>query len=399
MESSGLIKIANELVLNKIGLEISTVGNFILESAISKRMKYTALDQKNYAEKLAVSESEQLALTQLLLISESWFERESEPILSALKELEKTKKSIKILSLPCARGEEPITILYYALNYKFPISNISIEGYDASLLAIEQAKLFSYGEYSFRGTSQSFKNNLFDPHGPRLQLKKYFQGVFEFDQTNILDDDWKPKFKKYDLIACRNLLIYLKPECQVLVLKKLSALLDDGGLLILGAAEAGLANGHPLKCINSSPLVFKNEVIKNQTNHQSLNNLDRPRVRKNTVSLKVQEIRKDINKVDSVNESKNRITTLDSYEIKNLTEKIFKLADSGQVDLAFEMALETLEIYPEDANILFVLGLINSSFGQIDEARQWLIKALNSQPSFEEAQMLLQTLCEGGLNK
>ena len=130
-----------------LGLDIRSIGRAVFESALTKRMDELELDFTEYFTCITGSEFEQKIFVQGLLISESWFFREEHSITYALDTF-KESRPIRVLSVPCARAEELISTLIYTHEKVIPYDQHSFEGYDLSESAIEQSRLFLYGNFS-----------------------------------------------------------------------------------------------------------------------------------------------------------------------------------------------------------------------------------------------------------
>ena len=179
----------------------------------------------------------------------------------------KSKRSVNppiyIWSCACASGEEPYSLAILLNNLKHHIPNFpkcEVIASDVDYFAIEDAKRAEYGEESIRNVSEYFLNKHFTanitPYGTKYHLsseiKKSITLVNE-DITKIRTHPWK-----FDVIFCRNLLIYFNIENRNKFLKIIEKQLSDGGLLILGKTES-LFNSHGrLKIIDPTNHIYIN---------------------------------------------------------------------------------------------------------------------------------------------
>ena len=81
-----------------------------------------------------------------------------------------------------------------------------------------------------------------ESYGDKWLLKDEIKKLVKFEQLNLLDD--YDRLGKFDVIFCRNVLIYFEPEIKSIILDKLADCLKPKGILILGSAETitGLTN-------------------------------------------------------------------------------------------------------------------------------------------------------------
>jgi len=157
-------------------------------------------------------------------------------------ELLQAKKSIKIWSAASSSGQEAYSIAMSALEYKkydLNKSNVQIVGTDISNTMLEQCKA---GEYDLlalsRGLSDERKKQFFIPilDGHKMQVKPEVKSLTSFKHLNLLDS--YASVGKFDIIFCRNVLIYFSNDVKSKILNQFAGALNPGGYLILGASES-----------------------------------------------------------------------------------------------------------------------------------------------------------------
>src|SRR5438477_2919054 len=97
---------------------------------------------------------------------------------------------------------------------------------------LSRAKRGDYGAYSFRGGDTSFRDRYFEPHERRWKLKDFVRGAVRFTQANLLDPDFFED-ASFDVIFCRNLLIYFNAAGWDAALETISRLLKKSGMLFM----------------------------------------------------------------------------------------------------------------------------------------------------------------------
>jgi len=121
---------------------------------------------------------------------------------------------------------------------------ISITGGDISEAALRKAESGLFGAWALRALSDAVIAKYFDRVGARSWLlKRPYRSMVRFERQNILDllSPAAPlHWSEYDIILCRNVLIYFAPEVAVQLVEQLRSRLSTDGHLILGHAEAGL---------------------------------------------------------------------------------------------------------------------------------------------------------------
>ena len=159
-------------------------------------------------------------------------------------ELLETKKNIKIWSSASSSGQEAYSIGMTALEYKKakPTSNLNIQiiGTDISDSMLALCKAAQYDNLALsRGLSDTRKRQFFIPvdgGGNKMQVKPEVKNLTSFRSLNLLDS--YAQLGKFDIIFCRNVLIYFSNDVKSKILNQFATALNPGGYLILGASES-----------------------------------------------------------------------------------------------------------------------------------------------------------------
>ncbi|MDQ0271079.1 CheR family methyltransferase [Cytobacillus purgationiresistens] len=150
-----------------------------------------------------------------------------------LPELLMKKQPLRIWSAACSTGEEPYTIAMILSKF-LPLSKIKVIATDIDENAIARAKLGVYPERSLNEVPIEIKNKYFKTEGNLHYLSKEIKQTVEFRKQNLLSD---PFDGNYDLIVCRNVLIYFTEEAKNHLYRKFSQSLKQGGYLFVGSTE------------------------------------------------------------------------------------------------------------------------------------------------------------------
>jgi len=179
----------------------------------------------------------------------------------------KSKRSVNppiyIWSCACASGEEPysLAILLNNLKHHFPnFPKCEVIASDIDNFAIEDAKKAVYGEESIRNVSEYYLNKHFTLKNTSQGIKYHLSNDIKKSITLVNEDITKIRTHpwKFDVIFCRNLLIYFNIENRNKFLKIIERQLSEGGLLILGKTES-LFNTHGrLKIIDPTNHIYIN---------------------------------------------------------------------------------------------------------------------------------------------
>lgn len=142
-------------------------------------------------------------------------------------------KKLKIWSAACSTGEEPYTIAMVLSNH-IPLRDISIFATDLDLGVLEKAKVGLYPERSLKEVPAPIIAKYFNNDGAFYQVKDEVKRTVTFKQHNLLDDRYDTG---YDLIVCRNVMIYFTEEAKDKIYMNFSNSLKPGGILFVGSTE------------------------------------------------------------------------------------------------------------------------------------------------------------------
>ena len=228
---------ANVLRLTKIDL------NYYKEKQMRRRIDTLANKNgaKSYEEYIQMIKSDKEKFEQFvnfLTINVSEFYRnpdqwrlmDQQVIPKLIKE---QKKPIKIWSAACSTGDEPYS-LAMAFSKHVPLSDIKILATDIDKQVIEHAKVGLYSEKSIAGVPADLKKKYFKQIGNSYQISDEIKKCVTFKEHNLLKDVYP---KDYDLILCRNVVIYFTDEAKDMIYKNFYGSLKSKGVLFIGSTE------------------------------------------------------------------------------------------------------------------------------------------------------------------
>ncbi|WP_243290064.1 protein-glutamate O-methyltransferase CheR [Bacillus sp. FJAT-47783] len=152
---------------------------------------------------------------------------------SILPSLLRNKSHIKVWSAACSTGEEPYTIAMILSKY-LPLSSVNILATDIDEKALSQARLGEYTGRSLQEVPEEVKQAYFDQEGDTYIVKEDLKKAVTFKKHNLLADNFEQGF---DVIVCRNVLIYFTEEAKKDLYKKFSNSLCENGVLFVGSTE------------------------------------------------------------------------------------------------------------------------------------------------------------------
>ncbi|MBB6452206.1 chemotaxis protein methyltransferase CheR [Salirhabdus euzebyi] len=151
-----------------------------------------------------------------------------------LPKLLRENRNVKIWSAACSTGEEPYTIAMLLHPY-INLNQVNILATDLDENALQAAKRGIYLEKSLKEVPSQIKQKHFSSKdGNFFSVDESLKKCITFKKHNLLKDPYEEKF---DLIVCRNVLIYFTEEAKEIVYRQFSQSLKPGGVLFVGSTE------------------------------------------------------------------------------------------------------------------------------------------------------------------
>jgi len=231
-----------------MGLDANSIGSSAIQRSIRLRMKAHCLQQiEDYVALFDKSAAEREELIESVVIAETWFFRDAESFCALVRLVkeqwlpENPTGQLRLLSVPCSTGEEPYSLAIALLEAGLPPERFRIDAADISERALAKAREAVYGKNSFRGKNLGFRDRYFHTTAEGLVLDSTIRKRVAFFRSNIISRDF-PVRALYDVIFCRNLLIYFDRPTQSRAIGQLHRLLVPNGWLFVGPAEQPLIN-------------------------------------------------------------------------------------------------------------------------------------------------------------
>lgn len=150
-----------------------------------------------------------------------------------LPSLFNSKKRIKVWSTACASGEEPysLALLFKSLDI---LDNTHILATDIDKLALQRAKKGIYNEKAVKNIPETLLDRYFTRESNKYIIDESIKNKINFQHMNLLEDKFPTN---YDLILCRNVMIYFTEEAKEKLYKKFYNALSDDGIFFVGSTE------------------------------------------------------------------------------------------------------------------------------------------------------------------
>ncbi len=232
------------LLQDLAGLDTQLMTENWLGSIVARRLRHHGICSARWLAKLRTDKLEQTALLESALVHETWFFRDVAPFNHMMELarsrwlLRKAGDQVRILSAPCASGEEAWSIAAALLTAGVAPDAIAVEAIDLSGDMVRAAQAGVYGPRSMRNQYANMLKPYTDalPDG-RVRMGKLIQGCVTFSQVNLLK---LPSGKYYDAVFCRNALMYMHAGARKHIVGLIRASLAPDAPLFVGNAEAAM---------------------------------------------------------------------------------------------------------------------------------------------------------------
>lgn len=239
------------IVSGRLGLRFEDGQTGFLAEALRRRLESTGRLPEVYLSQLQSSGGPQTrdefrAIAQDLTVTETYFLRNRdqfrafrEVVLPDRVRARSRERRLRMLSAGCASGEEAYSIGISIRDFPDTLGwQVAIHGIDVNLGMLDKAARGRYSPWALRETPAEVQGRWFHPDGRDFALDEGIRSMVTFSEQNLVDPDpafWQPQL--FDVIFCRNVLMYFTPEIAQAVVGRIWRSLAPDGFLFLGHAE------------------------------------------------------------------------------------------------------------------------------------------------------------------
>jgi chemotaxis protein methyltransferase CheR len=241
-----------KIVYDRAGIHFPDTKKYVLESRLARRLQ--ELEIENYDQYISYltmgpyqQEEFQEMFNKITINETSFFRNEPQldvfekQVLPDLLESRAATKRLRIWSAACSSGEEPYTLaimIHRSLGIRLADWKVEILGSDISELVLETARSGRYTDYALRSTPTAVKQRYFKHEGSFWKLDPTIQSMVHFETHNLKDRLGSKRFGSFDVIFCRNVLIYFDDQMKTQVVTNFAEQLKPDGLLFIGHSES-----------------------------------------------------------------------------------------------------------------------------------------------------------------
>jgi chemotaxis protein methyltransferase CheR len=231
------------------GMIFGASKRYYIERRIGDRMARSGLASvSEYLAFVSIDLLEREALINAFTINETYFYREehqlaalSREILPAIVQNRRPGDLVRIWSMPCSTGEEAYSIALWLLENWSMVDayNVEIVGSDIDTNALEHARAGRFAARSLARLPAKVVDSYFEQErGHRRKIIDDLRESVRFVSANIVDRATLAGLGRFDVILCRNLLIYFDDASRVAAANNMFESLNSGGFLCLGHSES-----------------------------------------------------------------------------------------------------------------------------------------------------------------
>lgn len=240
-----------DVIYKRSGIHFPDNKKYILESRLGHRL--VELEMDDYDQYIAFltmgpyqNEEFQEMFNRITINETSFFRNDAQlqvfekQILPELLEARATTKRLRIWSAACSTGEEPFTlaiIVHRSLGIRLPDWRIEIMGTDISERVLRTAQSGIYTNYSMRSTPELIKSKYFREDKGSWHIRDDIRDMVSFQLHNLKDTMAARAHGTWDVIFCRNVLIYFDDVMKSQVAKMFATQLATDGTLFIGHSE------------------------------------------------------------------------------------------------------------------------------------------------------------------
>jgi chemotaxis protein methyltransferase CheR len=256
-------------VTREYGIKLPANKRSMLESRLNKKVKGLGMDNyKQFLDHIFSEDEKQgdlLHVIDLITTNKTDFFREPEhfkflsgTFLSAWSE--QSRQTMNVWSAGCSSGEEPYTLVMVLEEFRRrnPMFNYSLLASDVSIRMIQAAFKGVYTLDKIAAISNEMRRAYFlrsKTQPDLVRVKPEYRKKIHYRRINFMDDGFGLIKHDYDIIFCRNVLIYFDKATQERVIRKFAEHLRPGGLLFLGHSESIMGMNVPFRQLR--PTVYQ----------------------------------------------------------------------------------------------------------------------------------------------
>jgi len=270
-----VFRLLRDYIRDYCGIYFDENSKYLLERRLSRRVRLHQFksfrDYYHFLNYDRRKEEELVEVIDTLTTNETYFFREdaqlkafTDEIVPEIMRSKKDDRSLRIWSAGCSTGEEPYTIAMLLMENGLASGmDVEITGSDINQKVLTSARRGIYKRGSFRSTDDRLLRKYFkeDSLGS-FKISEEVRKLVSFSYLNLFDPYKLSFLKGFDIIFCRNVIIYFDTDSKKKLVNTFYSKLQPGGYLLLGHAESLLNISTAFKLVH-----LKNDMVYQKPSH------------------------------------------------------------------------------------------------------------------------------------
>jgi chemotaxis protein methyltransferase CheR len=243
------VRRVSEFLYRRTGMVFADNRRYYIDRRVAERIAVTQSESfRSYFAILRSDANHEIEhLVNAFTVNETYFNREehqlrcmTSDLLGNIARMRGRTEAIRIWSIPCSTGEEPYSIAMWLMEHWSEVDNYNIEivGSDIDTCALKVGREGIYSERALMRLSKDVVSRYFELlPGSRYQIHPGLVDSVQFTQANLIDSRDMARYRGFDIIFCRNVLIYFDDSSRRIAAENLYDCLRPGGYICLGHSE------------------------------------------------------------------------------------------------------------------------------------------------------------------
>jgi chemotaxis protein methyltransferase CheR len=408
------------VVARRIGLRLDDANLGLLGGVLQRGVEATGEPTAAYLDRLESQNplrDELRTLAQGLTVAETFFFRNigqfrafTDLALPDRSAARSAVRKLSLLSAGCASGDEAYSLaILVRERFSDPSWDVSILGVDVNPLVLEKAVNARYSSWSLRETPTDIQRRWFREEGRDFVLDQAIRTSVKFEERNLADDDpdlWQ--LGAYDVVFCRNVIMYFTPEAAQALIARITKALAPGGYLFLGHAETlrGLSHDYQLCHTHGTLYYQRNDAPKRTRTAVTPASAPwrlatgPPTPNRSWTATSSGTVQRAAERIQALTEKSPRLeestTPIKAVPRRPDLSFAFELLKSERFSEAFELLRELPREAARDPDVLLLRAVLLTHGGQLDAAEKVCAELLERDELNTGAHYLL-ALCREGI--
>ena len=400
-----------ELLRTRAGLRTTSLEGESGAAVVRRRMQAIGIDRDDeYRRRVERDPAELETLVAAVAVPETWLFRyraSCEWLIGWLRRRRQRGNAaprVRLLSAPCATGQEPISLAVCAAVAGWPLESIDVEAVDASGAAIAIAREAATRPMPLRDPLPEWAEAWFRTGGDGVHPRTELLERIHFEHADLRT--WTSRrFDRFDVVACRNLLIYLEPEARRRVMGTCERSLVQDGVLLVGHADHDRDLFGSFESVGiSQSFAHRRSPIGSPTHvgrESETTGASSTAVRRRSRAARFEFAEPTGASSESPRAHRDPSSSSGSTGHVRIEGRAWRdagrarsLADAGRLAEAERLCRERLVDDPSDTTAIELMGCVRLADGDVDAAGEWFRRLVYLTPDHVEGLLHLASIAE-----